>query len=97
MSGKVNTSLLERQHATNRGRNARKSRNTYRFSKDWEVHDAVTYLTMYNYNFCWCVRTPRVKDEDGSWRERTPAMAAGLTVHVWNLGEWLMRPIVQSS
>ena len=97
VSGKVNTSFLERQHATDRGRNARKSRKTYRFSKDWEVHEAVTYLTMYSYNFCWRVRTLRVKDEDGRWRERTPAMAAGLTDHAWTLREWLMRPAVQSS
>jgi hypothetical protein len=96
VSGTVNTSFLERQHATDRGRDARKSRKTYRFSKDWQVHEAVTYLTMYSYNFCWCVRTLRVKDEDGSWRARTPAMAAGLTDHVWTLREWLMRPAVQS-
>ena len=31
----INTSFVERQHATDRGRNARKSRRTYRFSKDW--------------------------------------------------------------
>ncbi len=97
VSGKVNTSFLERQHATDRGRNARKSRKTYRFSKDWQVHEAVTYLTMYSDNFCWCVRTLRVKDEEGRWRARTPAMAAGLTDHVWTLREWLMRPAVQSS
>ena len=97
VSAKVNTSFLERPHANDRGRNARKSRKTYRFSKDWEVHEAVTYLTMYSDNFCWCVRTLRVKDEDGRWRERTPAMAAGLTDHVWTLREWLMRPAVQSS
>jgi hypothetical protein len=96
-SAKVNTSFLERQHATDRGRNARKSRKTYRFSRDWQVHEAVTYLTMYSYNFCWRVRTLRVKDEDGRWRERTPAMAAGLTDHVWTLQEWLMRPAVQSA
>lgn len=97
VSRAVNTSFLERQHATDRGRNARKSRKTYRFSKDWEVHEAMTYFTMYSYNFCWRVRTLRVKDEEGHWRERTPAMAAGLTDHVWTLREWLMRPAVQSS
>ena len=97
VSGKVNTSFLERQHGTDRGRNARKARKTYRFSKDWQVHEAVTYLTMYSYNLCWCVRTLRVKDEEGRWRERTPAMAAGLADHVWTLREWLMRPVVQSS
>ena len=31
----------------------------YGFSKDWEVHEAVTYFTMYSYNFCWPVRTLR--------------------------------------
>jgi len=93
----VNTSFLERQNGTDRGRNARKSRKTYRFSKDWQVHEAVTYLTMYSYNFCWCVRTLRVKDENGRWQQRTPAMAAGLTDHVWSLREWFMRPAVQSS
>jgi hypothetical protein len=93
----VNTSFVERHHLTDRHHNARKSRKTYRFSKDWQVHEAVTYLTMYSYNFCWCVRTLRVKDEEGRWRERTPAMAAGLTDHVWTLREWLMRPVVQSS
>jgi hypothetical protein len=96
-SSVVNTSFLERQHATDRGKNARKSRKTYRFSKDWEVHEAMTYLTMYGYNFCWCVRTLRVRDEEGRWRERTPAMAAGLTDHVWTWREWFMRPAVQSS
>jgi hypothetical protein len=96
VSRAVNTSFLERQNGTDRGRNARKARKTYRFSKDWEVHEAVTYLTMYSYNFCWCVRTLRVKDEAGRWRERTPAMAAGLADHVWTWREWFMRPAVQS-
>ena len=49
----VNTSYVERHHGTDRGRNARKGRKTYRFSKDWEVHEAMTYFTMYSYNFCW--------------------------------------------
>ena len=96
-SRRVNTSFLERQNGTDRGRNARKARKTYRFSKDWQVHEAMTYLTMYGYNFCWCVRTLRVKDEDGRWRERTPAMAAGLTDHVWTWREWFTRPAVQSA
>ena len=39
----VNVSLLERQHLTDRHRNARKGRKTTRFSKDWEAHEAATY------------------------------------------------------
>jgi IS1 family transposase len=97
VSGTVNTSFVERQHATDRGRNARKARKTYRFSKDWEVHEAMTYFTMYSYNFCWTVRTLRVRKEDGGWQERTPAMSAGLADHVWTLEEWLRFPAFQST
>ena len=96
-SHRVNTSFVERQNGTDRGRNARKSRKTYRFSKDWQVHEAMTYLTMYSYNFCWCVRTLRVKDERGRWRERSPGLAARLTDHVWTWKEWFTRPAVQSA
>jgi IS1 family transposase len=96
-SHRVNTSFVERHNGTDRGRNARKARKTYRFSKDWQVHEAMTYLTMYSYNFCWCVRTLRVKDEQGRWQERSPAMAAGLTDHVWTWKQWFSRPAVQSA
>jgi hypothetical protein len=96
-SHRVNTSFVERQNATDRGRNARKTRKTYRFSKDWQVHEAMTYLTLYSYNFCWCVRTLRVKDERGRWQERSPAVAAKLTGHVWTWKEWFHRPAVQST
>lgn len=96
-SRRVNTSFVERQNATDRGRNARKTRKTYRFSKDWQVHEAMTYLTLYSYNFCWCVRTLRRKDERGRWQQRSPALAAGLTDHVWTWPEWFNRPAVQSA
>ena len=96
-SHRVNTSFVERQNATDRGRNARKARKTYRFSKDWQVHEAMTYLTLYSYNFCWRVRTLRVKDEEGRWRERSPALAARLTDHVWTWKEWFARPAVKSA
>jgi hypothetical protein len=55
----------------------------------------MTYFTMYSHNFCWVVRTLRRKNNDGRWQRRTPAMAAGLTSHVWSLEEWLTFPAVQ--
>jgi hypothetical protein len=91
----INTSFVERQHGTDRHRNARKARKTYRFSKDWRVHEAMTYSTLYSYNFCWPVRTIRARGEDGCWERRTPAMAAGLADHVWSLREWVTFPTVQ--
>jgi IS1 family transposase len=95
VSRAINTSFVERQDGTDRHRNARKARETYRFSKDWRYHESVTYLTMYVYNFCWPVRTLRVMDEPGVWRKRSPAMAAGLTDHVWSIPEWLTFPSVR--
>ena len=94
-SKRINTAFVERQNGTDRNRNGRKVRKTYCFSKDWDIHDAVTYFTMYTYNFCWPVRTLRRQDTDGRWLQRTPAMAAGLTDHVWPLWEWLTFPAVQ--
>lgn len=95
VSRTVNTSFVERQHGTDRGQNARKVRKTYRFSKDWRVHEAMTYFTLYRYNFCWVVRTLRQRDAYGRWQGRTPAMAAGLADHVWSLREWVSFPAVQ--
>jgi IS1 family transposase len=91
----INTAFVERQNGTDRNRNGRKVRKTYCFSKDWDIHDAVTYFTMYTYNFCWPVRTLRQRGPNGQWLPRTPAMAAGLTDHVWPLWEWLAFPAVQ--
>jgi hypothetical protein len=95
VSRRVNVSFLERQNATDRHHNARKVRKTYTFSKDWRVHEAMTYFTTYSYNFCWPVRTLNERDEGGSWWRRTPAMAAGLADHVWTMREWITMPSVQ--
>ena len=95
VSKAINTAFIERQNGTDRNRHGRKVRKTYCFSKDWDIHEAVTYFTMYSYNFCWPVRTLRQREADGRWQDRTPAMAAGLTDHAWPLAEWLNTPAVQ--
>jgi IS1 family transposase len=95
VSRHINTSFLERQNATDRHHNARKVRKTYTFSKDWRVHESMTYFTMYSYNFCWPVRTLNERDEQGHWQRRTPAMAAGLGDHAWTMREWITMPGVQ--
>ena len=95
VSEDVNTVFIERHNGTDRNRNARKARKTYCFSKDWEVHEAVSRFVIYSYNFCWPVRTLRQRGPEGRWEPRTPAMAAGLTDHVWSLAEWLTFPGAQ--
>jgi hypothetical protein len=93
--GKINTDFIERHNGTDRNRNSRKVRKTYCFSKDWDTHEAVGYFTMYSYNYCWPVRILRRRQSNGQWSKRTPAMAAGLTDHVWTLAEWLAVPAVR--
>lgn len=95
VSKAINPAVIERHNGTDRNRNARKVRKSYCFSKNWEGHEAVTYFTLYSYNFCWPVRTLRARAADGRWQQRTPAMAAGLATHIWTLSEWLTFPGVQ--
>jgi len=88
----VNTSFVERHNGTDRNRCSRKARKSYGFSKDWAAHRAASVFSYFSYNFCWPVRTLRVKGENGRWQKRTPATAAGLTDHAWSLSEWLTYP-----
>ena len=50
------------------------------------------HLKTYMSDFCWPVRTLSVKRADGRWQQRTPAMAAGLTDHIWSIEEWATYP-----
>jgi IS1 family transposase len=95
VSRAINTAFVERQNGTDRHRNARKARETYRSSKRWEFHEAATYLSLYLDIFCWPVRTLAERDGRGDRRPRSPAMAAGLTDHVGPMAEWFSLPAVQ--
>lgn len=73
----VSTSHVERQNLTMRMSMRRFTRLTNAFSKKMENHAAAVGLHFMYYNFCRIHQTLRV----------TPAMAAGLTDHVWELEE----------
>ena len=92
VSRRVNACFIERHNATDRNRCSRKIRKTYQFSKDWEIHQATTMFSDFSYNFCWPVQALGIQDEEKRWQKRTPAMAAGLTDHVWSLSEWSNYP-----
>jgi transposase-like protein/IS1 family transposase len=76
---KICTSHVERQNLTMRMQIRRFTRLTNAFSKKWENHYAALALYFAYYNFVRIHQTLRV----------TPAMEAGLTDHVWTLGELL--------
>jgi IS1 family transposase len=73
----VSTSYIERQNLTLRMQNRRFTRLTNAFSKKAENHVHAVSLHFMFYNFCRIHKTLRV----------TPAMAAGVTDHVWELSE----------
>jgi len=92
VSRHVNTAFVERANATSRHRNARKARKSYRFSKDWEVHNGMGWFEIGVYNFCWPVSSLTTRGPEGTHVKRTPALAAGLTDHVWSIAEWVKFP-----
>ncbi len=73
----VSTSYVERQNLTMRMSMRRFTRLTNAFSKKVENHAAAVALHFMHYNFARIHQTLRV----------TPAMAAGVTDHVWEIGE----------
>ncbi len=73
-TARICTSHVERQNGTLR---QWCKRLTYAFSKKWENLQAALALHFAHYNFCRIHGTLRV----------TPAMEAGITDHIWSLGE----------
>ena len=86
------TAYIERSNLTTRIFSARLTRKTLAFSKNVHAHEeAVTWEDAY-YNWVRPHKALRVKVHDDpprTWLLRTPAMAAGLTDHVWTVKELL--------
>lgn len=76
---KISTSYVERQNLTMRMQIRRMTRLTNAFSKKLENLKAAVALHFAHYNFCRVHQTLRM----------TPAMAQGLSNHIWNLEELL--------
>ncbi|PON15731.1 transposase, partial [Candidatus Entotheonella serta] len=87
----INTSVVERHNGRSRLRNQRQVRKTLAFSKALRYHRWMSWLSVGLYNFCRAHHSLRIK-ESGRVRHRSPAMAAGLTDHVWTIREWLLKP-----
>jgi transposase-like protein/IS1 family transposase len=87
----VCTSHAERHNRTLRMQIRRLTRLTDAHSKKWENHEAAIALFIAYYNFCrvHSTLTDATRGEDQPVRKTTPAMAAGLTDHVWSVKELL--------
>ena len=76
---RICTSIIERSNLSLRMGLRRFTRLTNAFSKKWENHWAAVSLWYTFYNFCRVHKSLRV----------TPAMAAGISDHVWSVRELL--------
>lgn len=86
------TAYVERTHLTSRQMNGRLVRKTLSYSKELAMLKAASAWEDCVYNLTREVKTLRLEIEDGSrrWQPRSPAMAAGLTDHIWTVKELLM-------
>jgi hypothetical protein len=94
----AHTAYVERTNLTSRQMNGRLVRKTLSFSKELRLLEAASCWEDALYNFTRPVKTLRVacKDRSGSarWQQRTPAMAAGLTDHIWSVKQLLTTVLV---
>ena len=99
VSQTVNTSFVERDHLTQRQSNRRLTRRTNGFSKDLTWFEKQLWVSLAYYHLVLPhkrlrepLSTPEPTRGVGSlrkWRPVTPAMAAGMTDHVWTTNELL--------
>lgn len=86
------TSYVERTNLTSRHMNGRLVRKTLGYSKKLEMLRASSIWEDVVYNLGRATKTLRMEslEEAGNkqrWIERSPAMAAGLTEHIWEIEE----------
>lgn len=92
VSKSVNISFVERNNLTLRQQSRRLGRKTNGFSKDIGRLEAQLYLALGYYHFVkehFGLRGES-KDNNKKWVQRTPAMAAGITDHIWSTRELLI-------
>ena len=82
----ISTSYVERSNLSIRMGNRRFTRLTNAFSKKAENHAHAVSLYFMHYNFC---RAHATLTKAAGGIKQTPAMAAGLTDHVWTVEEIL--------
>jgi hypothetical protein len=94
------TTCVERTNLTSRHMNGRLVRKTLGYSKRVEMLESACAWEDIVYNFTRSVKTLRCEiNIDGKrWLRCSPAMAAGLTDHIWSIRELLMLiPVLTNS
>jgi len=90
----INTAYIERLNATFRAHLSPLTRRGRAIAHGPTLVESGMWLVGCAYNWCWTHKSLRLRAIGGcKWRERTPAMAAGLTDHAWTLDEVLRYPV----
>lgn len=87
----LNTAFIERLNATFRQRLSALVRRTRALARRTVTIEQGMWLVGTIYNFCTAHDSLRMRcaAQGQRWRERTPAMAAGITDHLWSVKELL--------
>jgi hypothetical protein len=90
------TAYVERTHPTMRAFSSRLTRKGIAFSKEIGMHKACAALEDMYHNLIRPHKTLRLSENDviRKWKKRTPAMAAGLTDHIWTLKELFITVVI---
>jgi hypothetical protein len=93
------TAYVERTNLTSRQMNGRLVRKTLSYSKQVAMLEAACAWEDWVYNLTRSVKTLQVEVKHGQrpWQPRSPAMAAGLTDHIWTVKELLMTVVAPES
>jgi len=88
----TSTAYIERSHLTSRLFNGRQVHKTLAFSKDLQAYRTSAVWEDSDYSLVRphkSLRQPVAEHSFRKWTPRTPAMAAGLTDHIWTLKKLL--------
>ena len=88
----ASTSYVERTNLTSRHMNGRLVRKTLGYSKELAMLRASSIWEDALYNLGRALKTLRTENPRAGkrrWKRRSPAMAAGLTDHIWEIEELL--------
>lgn len=89
----INISFVERSNLHQRLNNRRITRKTLGFSKKLNMHQAQIWLCRGYYHYVRPHSSLKIRTDEGSpWIQRTPAMAAKVTNHIWSMKELLTFP-----
>lgn len=91
-SRNINISFVERSNLHQRLNNRRLTRKTLGFSKKLTMHEAQIWLCRGYYHYVRPHSSLKVRVDGGRWLNRTPAMAAGVTNHIWSMKKLLTFP-----